>query len=183
MRHCEHETFFAKHLDRVPSRVAADPELLLNDLLARQRVKVSQLPVLDPGAQDPGHLLIQGHVGELINHVANVDHLPYVALAAYVGNVWYVGYAVIMDADPDRSLRDIEPAADAQPAVQTSLGTIHQAMLDLSTIATRLADVNAGLVTAGESGYKRLATQLNSLSAELGQAAEWLRDAAASVGR
>jgi hypothetical protein len=98
LRHREHEPFFAKHLDRVPSRVAADPELLLNDLLARQRVKVSQLPVLNPGAQDPCHLLIQGHVRELINHVANVDHLPYVAIAAYVGNVCNVGYAVGMDA-------------------------------------------------------------------------------------
>jgi hypothetical protein len=82
-----------------------------------------------------------------------------------------------MEADPDRPLRDSKPAA--QPAVHASLGTVRQAMLDLGTITTRLADVNAGLVTAGESGYQRLATQLDSLSAELGEAAEWLRNAAA----
>jgi hypothetical protein len=88
-----------------------------------------------------------------------------------------------MEADPDRLLRDSKPAADRQPGVHASLGTVRQAMLDLGTITTRLADVNAGLVTAGESGFKRLATLLDSLSAELGQAAEWLRDAAADDGR
>lgn len=144
---------------------------------------MTQLPALDPGAQDPSHLRIQGHVGELINHVANVDHLRYVASAAYVGNVYNVCYAVTMHVDPNRPLRDPKLAVDRHLAVHSSLGTVRQAMLDLGTITTRLADVNAGLVTAGESGYERLATQLDSLSAELAQAAGWLRDAAANNGQ
>ena len=74
------------------------------------------------------------------------------------------------------------PKVDRHLAVHASLGTVRQAVLDLGTITTRLADVNAGLVTAGVPGYRVLATQLESLSAELAQAAAWLRDLEAHGG-
>ncbi|HTT51844.1 MAG TPA: hypothetical protein VMH35_10640 [Streptosporangiaceae bacterium] len=77
---------------------------------------------------------------------------------------------------------DPKSPVDRQLALHASLGTVRQAVTDLGTISTRLADVDAGLVTAGKSGYSRLATQLDSLSSELAQAAGWLRDAAATDG-
>ncbi len=72
------------------------------------------------------------------------------------------------------------PAVDAQMAVHAASGTVQQVLLDLSTVRTRLADADAGLTTAGVSGYTRLAEQLTALSGELAQAAGWLRDLAAS---
>lgn len=79
----------------------------------------------------------------------------------------------------------IRPVAeqDALIAHTAVLGTVRQAMLDLGIVATRLADVQAGLVTAGERGYSQLATQLDSLSAELAQAAGWLRGATGDLRR
>ena len=77
---------------------------------------------------------------------------------------------------------DPESPVNRQLALHASLGTVRQAVMDLGMISTRLADVDVGLVTAGESGYRRLATQLDSLSSELAQAAGWLRDAAATGG-
>ena len=71
------------------------------------------------------------------------------------------------------------PALDTQTAVSAALGTVQQVILDLGTVRTRLADVNAGLTTAGQSGYALLAGQLESLSGELAQAAGWIRDLAA----
>jgi hypothetical protein len=70
-------------------------------------------------------------------------------------------------------------AVDAQMAVHAASGTVQQVLLDLSTVRARLADADAGLTTAGVSGYKRLAEQLTALSGELAQAAGWLRDLAA----
>ena len=75
------------------------------------------------------------------------------------------------------------PEVDRQLAVHAASGTVQQVLLDLSTVRTRLADVDAGLTMAGQSGYERLAKQLDSLSAELAQAAGWLRDLAASDGQ
>lgn len=72
------------------------------------------------------------------------------------------------------------PKVDRQLAVSAASGTVQQVLLDLSTVRTRLADVDAGLTTAGVSGYTRLAGQLTALSGELAQAAGWLRDLAAS---
>lgn len=74
-------------------------------------------------------------------------------------------------------------ALDTQMAVHAASGTVQQVLLDLSTVRIRLADVDAGLTTAGQSGYARLAGQLDALSGELAQAAGWLRDLAASDGQ
>ena len=78
-----------------------------------------------------------------------------------------------MAPDPART-----PQTDRQLAVHAALGTVRQCVLDLGTIMTRLSDVDAGLVVAGQSGYALLAGQLESLSGELAQAAGWIRDLA-----
>ena len=53
-------------------------------------------------------------------------------------------------------------------------GTTQQGVMDLATICARVSE--------SCEGWPQLATQLDSLSAELAQAAGWLRGVSVSVG-
>jgi hypothetical protein len=63
---------------------------------------------------------------------------------------------------------------DASLAGEAVRGTAQQAVMDLATICARISE-------SGD-GWPQLAAQLDSLSAELAQAAGWLRGASVRVG-
>jgi hypothetical protein len=63
---------------------------------------------------------------------------------------------------------------DASLASEAVRGTAQQAVMDLATICARVSE--------SCDGWLQLAAQLDSLSAELAQAAGWLRGGSVRVG-
>jgi hypothetical protein len=63
---------------------------------------------------------------------------------------------------------------DASMAREAVRGTAQQAVMDLATICARVSE--------SSDGWPQLATQLESLSGELAQAAGWLRGASGQGG-